>query len=90
VPRAEWDVADPQAVGLKPSRASRTVVVAGVVSVELRKVRFREEAFEGMDAEIVVVTTERHVTEFAFPVEETEEVYRRLDALVAGSSSAGW
>lgn len=82
VGRAEWEVSDPLAVGLTPSRAAHPVAIVGAISVELRKVRFREEAFEGMRAEIVVVTAERHVTEFALPVEETDEVYRRLDALV--------
>jgi len=58
----------------------QSVRVADVVSVEVRKARFRAEAFHGPDTEIVVVTAERSVTEFCVPPEEIDEVALRLDA----------
>jgi hypothetical protein len=79
--RAEWRAADALAVGLTPSRATEAFRVADVVGLELRRARFREEAFHGAGTEIVVVTAERSVTEFCVPPEELEEVYERLEAI---------
>ena len=78
--KAEWRVADALAVGLRPSKAKQPFRVADVVTVEVRKARFRAEAFHGPDTEIVVVTAERSVTEFCVPPEEIDEVALRLDA----------
>ena len=44
----------------------------------LRPVRFRTEAFWGMDAEIVVLTSERATTELALAPDVTAPVVERL------------
>ncbi len=79
--RAEWTATDALAVGLTPSRATKAFRVADVVTVVVRPARFREEAFHGPDTDIVVVTSERSVTEFCVPPEEVDEIYDRLSAV---------
>jgi len=83
---ASWQASDPLAVGLTPSRAGRPVPMGEVLDVELRRVRFREEAFHGDDAEIIVVTAERHITELALVPADVAEVYRRLGGIPADES----
>lgn len=80
--RAAWRADDALAVGLTPSRATESFRVVDLVSVALRKARFREEAFHGPDTKIVVVTAERSITEFCVLPEEVAEVGHRLDAAV--------
>jgi hypothetical protein len=80
--RAEWRADDALAVGLTPSRALKSFRVTDVVSVVVRPARFREESFHGADTDIVVVTSERSVTEFCVPPEEVEEVFQRLGSVI--------
>ncbi|MCU1452390.1 MAG: hypothetical protein JWN46_536 [Acidimicrobiales bacterium] len=80
---AEWQVEDPAAVGLTWAKARRPSPFVDVAGVELRRVRFREEAFHGMDAQIIVVTADRSTTEVALPPDETDPVYDRLAALLS-------
>lgn len=80
--RAQWLASDAMAVGLTPSRADEPFPVADVVGVSVRTSRFREEAFNGPDTRIVVLTSERSVTEFCVPPDEVDEVRDRLAALI--------
>ncbi len=90
VHKAEWRADDAMAVGLTPSRANEPFLVTDVVGIDVRRARFREEAFHGPDTEIVVVTAERSVTEFCVPPDEVDEVRERLGALVVeGPASPG-
>lgn len=77
-----WEASDPTAVGLVASRA-KSQALREVVDVKRRPVRFREEAFYGMEAEIILVNADRHTLELSFAAEDTAEVHARIHALVA-------
>ena len=78
-----WHVEDPLAVGLAPGRGPVDVVLAVGAAVWVRPVRFKTEAFHGMDAEIVVIEGERSTVELALPVALVGPVTDRLVALLA-------
>lgn len=73
-----WHVDDPVAVGLPVLRGPVDEYFTEVEHLGLRAVRFKSEAFWGMEAEIVVLTEERVSTELAFPVPVTDAVIQRL------------
>lgn len=73
-----WHVDDPVAVGLPVLRGPVDEYFTELEHVGLRAVRFKSEAFWGIDAEIVVLTAERVTTELAFPVPVTEPVIQRF------------
>ena len=73
-----WHVEDPVAVGLPVLRGPVDEYFAEIEHIGLRAVRFKSEAFWGLEAEIVVLTAERVTTELAFPVPVTEPVVQRL------------
>ena len=73
-----WHVDDPVAVGLPVLRGPVDEYFGDVEHVWPRPVRFKSEAFWGMEAQIVVVTEERVTTELAFPVPVTEPLMQRL------------
>jgi hypothetical protein len=75
-----WHVDDPVAVGLPATRGPVTVTLVDIDEVWSRAVRFRTEAFHGMEADIVVLTSERGTLELALPVELTAPVVDRLRA----------
>ena len=75
-----WHVEDPIAVGLPATRGPVTVTLVDIDEVWSRAVRFRTEAFFGMEADIVVLTSERGTVELALPVELTSPVVGSLRA----------
>lgn len=75
-----WHVEDPVAVGLPVLRGPVDEYFTEVEHVGLRPVRFKSEAFWGMEAHIVVLTAERVTTELALPVPVTEPMAQRLTA----------
>lgn len=75
-----WHVDDPVAVGLPSTRGPVTVTFTDIDEVRSRAVRFRTEAFFGMDADIVVLVSERATVELALPVDLTDPVVDRLRA----------
>lgn len=75
-----WHVDDPIAVGLPATRGPVTMTLVDIDEVWSRAVRFRTEAFFGMDADIVVLASERATVELALPVDLTGPVVDRLRA----------
>lgn len=79
---AEWHVDDPIAVGLPVTRGPVDARFTDIDEVWLRAVRFRTEAFWGMDADIVVLRAERATTELACDPDLTVAIAARLRALL--------
>lgn len=75
-----WHVEDPIAVGLPATRGPVTVTLVDIDEVWSRAVRFRTEAFFGMEADIVVLTSERGTVELALPADLIGPVVDRLCA----------
>ncbi|MBX3285031.1 MAG: hypothetical protein KF703_06785 [Actinobacteria bacterium] len=75
-----WHVDDPIAVGLPATRGPVTITLAEIDEVWRRAVRFRTEAFFGMDADIVVLDSERGTVELALPADLVDAVEGRLRA----------
>lgn len=73
-----WHVDDPIAVGLPATRGPVTVTLVEIDEVWRRAPRFRTEAFHGMEADIVVLTSERGTVELALAGELTGPVVERL------------
>jgi hypothetical protein len=80
---ASFVAADPLKRSLVSGRAggSGPVPVEGPGALARRPVRFRGEAFYGIDGEVIVATTERHVTELATEPADTDLIATRLRAL---------
>lgn len=78
---ARWHVEDPIAVGLPSTHGPVSATFIEIGDVHIRPVRFRTEAFWGMDADIVVLTSERGTTELAVPQDLTDLVASRLRGL---------
>lgn len=78
---ARWYVDDPVAVGLPSGHGPVSATFVEIGELWLRPVRFRTEAFFGMDADIVVLGSERGTTELALPVDEAPLVAARLESL---------
>ncbi len=76
--RVAWHADDPIAVGLPSTRGPVDATFTEIDDVWARAVRFRTEAFWGMDAEIVVLTAERATTELALPPELSGPAIDRL------------
>jgi hypothetical protein len=78
---------DPLKRSLVSGRAGGTgpVPVDGPGTLATRAVRFKGEAFYGIDADVVVLTTERYLSEIATEPAETELVAERLRHLGFGS-----
>jgi hypothetical protein len=74
---------DPLKRSLVSGRAggSGPVPVEGPGAVARRPVRFRGEAFYGIDGEVIVLTTERNVTEIATEPDDTDLIATRLRSL---------
>jgi hypothetical protein len=79
----QFVVADPLKRSLVSGRAggSGPVPVEGPGALTTRRVRFKGEAFYGLDGDVIVLTTERHVSEIATEPAETDLVATRLRAL---------
>lgn len=80
--QVSWAADDPIAVGF-PSTAGRIEQPFGSVDdVYLRSVRFRTEAFWGMDGDIVVITADPTTIELALPKGDAEALASRLAELL--------
>jgi hypothetical protein len=79
----QFTAADPLKRALVSGRAGGTgpVPIDGPGALATRAVRFRGEAFYGLDADVIVLTTERHVSEIATDPEETDLVAQRLRSI---------
>lgn len=73
-----WHVEDPIAVGLPATRGPVTVTLVEIDEVWSRAVRFRTEAFFGMEADIVVLASERGTVELALAADLTGPAMDRL------------
>jgi hypothetical protein len=79
---ARWTTDDPVAVGFASTNAHVDLPFEEVSDVYLRSVRFRTEAFWGMENDIVVVASERGTVEVAVTPGDAEAVAARIDELV--------
>jgi hypothetical protein len=79
---ARWQAEDPIAVGFAVTRGAIDLPFAEVTDVWLRSVRFQTEAFFGLDAEIVVVESDRGTIELALGRDDAAPVARRLAKLL--------
>lgn len=84
-----WHVEDPVAVGLPVTRGPVSADFEAVDRVVARPVRFRTEAFWGLDAEIVVLNSERATTELAVAPELTGPIVDRLTAQLVDGAGGG-
>lgn len=76
-----WEVDDPVAVGYAATNDGVALPFGAVADVYLRAVRFRTEAFWGMENDIVVVVAEDGTIEVAVPPGDAEALAERLQAL---------
>jgi hypothetical protein len=79
---ARWLTDDAVAVGFASTNAHVDLPFEEVSDVYLRSVRFRTEAFWGMENDIIVVASERGTVEVAVPPGDAEAVASRLVELV--------
>jgi hypothetical protein len=79
----QFVVADPPQRSLVSGRAggSGPVPVEGPGNLSTRAIRFRHEAFYGPDGYMIVLTTERHVSELATEAVESDLIAQRLRTL---------
>lgn len=83
-----WHVEDPITVGLPSTHGPVNADFVQIGRVTLRPVRFRTEAFWGLDAQIIVLQAERTTTELAVAPHLTQPMYDRLvDQLVRNTAS---
>jgi hypothetical protein len=76
-----WEVDDPIAVGYAATNDRVALPFGAVTDVYLRAVRFRTEAFWGMENDIVVVVAEEGTIEVAVAPGDAEALAERLQAL---------
>lgn len=79
---ARWTTDDAVAVGFASTNTHVDLPFEEVSDVYLRSVRFRTEAFWGMENDIVVVVSERGTVEVAVTPGDAEAVAARIDELV--------
>lgn len=79
---ARWSTDDAVAVGFASTNPRVDLPFEEVSDVYLRAVRFRTEAFWGMDNDIVVVVSERGTIEVAVTPGDAEAVAARLAELL--------
>ena len=79
---ARWSTDDAVAVGFASTNRNVDLPFEEVSDVYLRSVRFRTEAFWGMDNDIVVVVSERGTIEVAVTPGDAEAVAARIAELV--------
>ncbi|HEX2577486.1 MAG TPA: hypothetical protein VHK88_14120 [Aquihabitans sp.] len=75
-----WHADDPIAVGLPATRGPVDARFDDIDDVWSRDVRFRTEAFWGMDGGIIVLAAERATTEVAVPPELLGPLLERLQS----------
>ena len=83
---ARWLTDDAVAVGFASTNTHVDLPFEEVSDVYLRSVRFRTEAFWGMENDIIVVASERGTVEVAVPHGDAEAVATRLAELVQPTS----
>jgi hypothetical protein len=83
-----WHVEDPVAVGLPSTRGPVDADFLAIDRVTMRPVRFRTEAFWGMESDIVVLHSERTTSELAVPPLLTEPLFDRLRDQLVGRTEA--
>ena len=79
---ARWCTDDAIAVGFASTNHRIDLPFEEVTDVFLRAVRFRTEAFWGMEADIVVVASDRGTIEVAVPPGDVEALASRLADLL--------
>jgi hypothetical protein len=79
---ARWSTDDPVAVGFASTNTHVDLPFEEVSDVYLRSVRFRTEAFWGMENDIIVVASERGTVEVAVPPGDAEAVASRVAELL--------
>jgi hypothetical protein len=84
-----WSADDAVAVGFASTNERVVLPFEAVSDVYLRQVRFRTEAFWGMDNDIVVVVAEPATMEVAVAPGDAEAVAARLGALTQPAVDAG-
>lgn len=77
-----WRAEDPIAVGLPSTNGPVEEEVVDVDDVWSRDIRFRSEAFWGMDGEIIVLHSDLGITEVAVPVAISQPLLDRLGAVL--------
>lgn len=82
---ARWATDDAIAVGFASTNEHIDLPFEEVTDVYLRAVRFRTEAFWGMEADIVVVASDRGTIEVAVPPTQAEALASRLEDLLRPS-----
>ena len=83
---ARWSTDDAVAVGFASTNERVELPFEEVTDVFLRDVRFRTEAFWGMEGAIVVVASDRGTIELAVPPAQTEALAARLVDLLQPTS----
>ncbi|WP_421120849.1 hypothetical protein ACE2AJ_06020 [Aquihabitans daechungensis] len=83
---ARWSTDDAVAVGFASTNPHVDLAFEDVSDVFLRSVRFRTEAFWGMENDIVVVVSERGTIEVAVTPGDAEAVAARIDELARPAS----
>lgn len=83
---ARWSTEDAVAVGFASTNPRVDLAFEEVSDVYLRAVRFRTEAFWGMDNDIVVVVSERGTVEIAVTPGDAEALASRLAELLQPAS----
>ncbi len=73
-----WHADDPVALGLSATRGPVDETFSEIDDVWSRDVRFRTEAFWGMDGQILVLAAERATTELAVATELTGPLLERI------------
>jgi len=84
---ARWSTADAIAVGFASTNERVDLPFEEVTDVYLREVRFRTEAFWGMDNDIVVVASGRGTIELAVAPGDAEALATRLESLLLHPAS---
>ena len=77
-----WQTDDPVAAGLPAMTGPVEAQFRQIDDAWLRPVRFKTEAFSGMDARILVLTSERTTYELAPPPELAEPMLMRMRLLL--------
>jgi hypothetical protein len=85
---ARWSTDDPVAVGFAPTSDPVDLPFEAVSDVYLRSVRFRTEAFWGMQNDIVVIASERGTIEVAVSPGGADLVASRLAQLVLPTATS--
>ena len=73
-----WHADDPIAVGLPSIRGPVDATFTEIDDVWTRDIRFRTEAFWGMEGQIIVLAAERATTELAVPAEQAGPLHQRI------------